>query len=182
MKDKKPTVFLDIDGVLANDWSLSVPGGKWHKKYGYPFAPECVEAFNEFLRLSKAEIVLSSDWRRSNTLSDMREIFSLYNVYKAPIDFTECLSDRDFEIEEYVFRHKLTNFVIIDDLPLECFPHNFVHIVDDAIGLTQEHVQKALRILGIKPYFDPEQHKALRQKQIAYLEEKRFLMKFFNKE
>ncbi len=53
-------ILLDIDGVLATEESAHQPN---HELFAYPFDKECVIVFNEVLKETDAEIVLSSDWR-----------------------------------------------------------------------------------------------------------------------
>jgi hypothetical protein len=80
-------LFLDIDGVMATTSCYS--RGKNNKWDTYMFDPKCVAVLNFILQETGCEIILSSDWRHTLTLQEMREIFTHNNVIKGPIGFTE---------------------------------------------------------------------------------------------
>ena len=79
-------IFLDIDGVLStgNDFGVS-KDNKWD---AYRFDSKCVAVLNSILKETGAEIILSSDWRHTYTLQEMRDIFAHNGVINGPIGFT----------------------------------------------------------------------------------------------
>lgn len=82
-------IFLDLDGVMCT--SACYGKGKDNKWDSYMFDPKCVAVLNFILQETGAEIILSSDWRHSYTLQEMREIFCHNNVIKGPIGFTQLM-------------------------------------------------------------------------------------------
>lgn len=152
----KKIIFLDIDGVLAtinefnrntekfrskNEWAerLQVP---------YPFNDKCVKVLNDILIETKAEIVLSSDWRRFWSLPQITEIFKQNGVSHAPVavtgmkkDMFDLESTRVAEIMEWIETNRIQNWIVIDDMKLDtCVDeetrHRFV-ITDPWAGLRQ---------------------------------------------
>lgn len=79
-------IFLDLDGVMCtNSCSGKGKDNKWETEM---FDHKCVGVLNFILQETGAEIIISSDWRHTHTLQDMREIFCHNNVIKGPIGFT----------------------------------------------------------------------------------------------
>jgi hypothetical protein len=79
-------MFLDIDGVMCT--SSCYGRGKNNKWDSYMFDHKAVAVLNFILQETGAEIILSSDWRHTYTLQEMREIFCHNNVIRGPIGFT----------------------------------------------------------------------------------------------
>lgn len=161
----KPTIFLDIDGVLSTFGEYNRNRQKFWKKYEfadnlrlpYEFNPGCVKILNEILEKTDADIVLTSDWRTHWNLQELRNIFQFNKVIKLPIDVTDVEptsfsyleKNRGHEIDIYIKKHMIENYVIIDDLNLSKFvdPNKFVLTVERE-GLKQSNIkQKILKIL-----------------------------------
>lgn len=161
----KPTIFLDIDGVLATNSEYFTNKMKFWKKYPemeklkikYRFNSGCVKVFNEILKITDADIVLTSDWREKITLDEMDNVFKFNNVIKSPIDATKIFpisfsnkdKNRANEIDIYRQEHNITNYVIIDDLNLEYYApkEKFIKTIERE-GIKQSGVkQKILKIL-----------------------------------
>ena len=120
------TIFLDIDGVLCTEECSKKP---YHQDYFYPFHENCVNAFNNILLETNANIVLTSDWRKhlEFDLNRIDQLFKINGVVKSPIDYTPDLgNDRNREITSYIYKHKINHFVIIDDMPLQINSLRFV--------------------------------------------------------
>jgi len=166
-------IFLDIDGVLATHWSITQPRATWSNQYMYPFDPVRVGHLNELINISSAEIVITSDWRLTfDTLEKLKGVFEHNKVVKSPIGITQDFSfDRDSEIEEYVSRHNLEEFVILDDLSLACFPHHFIFIEDGEIGITQKHFEKACKALEIPPFYNESKHHGLKKSKAREMQQ-----------
>jgi hypothetical protein len=146
-------IFLDHDGVicLSNNW------GTHHKKqklwggrtfitktneipieYRFDnFDTKAVKTLNEILRITDAEIVVSSDWRLHATVEELGQYYELQGVIKKPIGITKTLAEcntpkdfiwsrqwdleqtRSFEIHQYLKEHSsITSWVAIDDLDM----------------------------------------------------------------
>lgn len=152
-------IFLDLDGVIC---TTSCYGRGKNNKWGtYMFDTKCVALLNFIIQETGAEIVLSSDWRNNNTLSEMREIFAHNGVIKGPIGFTPSLKTyngmnleggRADEIELWVKTHIWKDdvkWVAIDDLNMSerLFP-NFVHCPREQEGIKRTGLkEKILEIL-----------------------------------
>jgi len=50
------------------------------------------------------------------------------------------------EIENFAKKNDIQKFVILDDLPLICFPERFIK-TEGIIGLTEKNILKAIEIL-----------------------------------
>lgn len=121
-------IFLDLDGVMCTSQCYGrEKNNKWDS---YMFDPKCVSLLNFILQETGAEIILSSDWRATNTLQEMREIFCHNNVIKGPIGFTPSSKTytgdnleggRSDEINLWIKIHAWKNdikWVAIDDMDM----------------------------------------------------------------
>jgi hypothetical protein len=75
---------------------------------------KALKVLNQILIETDVEIVVSSDWRFSCTLDEMKELFRKYGVVKEPIDYTllmilislrihSCFDEeRSFEIRKWL--------------------------------------------------------------------------------
>lgn len=147
-------IFLDHDGVicLSTEW-----GGRFKKqtKVGRKlsqsiqslpvdarfdnFNKKAIQVLNEILEETGAEIVVSSDWKRSANLEEMGEYYESKGIIKKPIAFTTNLGHctwynnqvwiwspkwdlemtRVIEIKQYLHDHpEITHWVSIDDLDM----------------------------------------------------------------
>ena len=138
-------IFLDIDGVIATSKEHWMNAAKFQKKNQwakdlnvlYPFNKKCVEILNEIIESTKAEIVLTSDWKKFWTLEQMSVIFKENGIIKPPIDQTKIgfyyssndVKIRVAEIETYLNLHGMITsnhtpigtWIILDDLPLNWY-------------------------------------------------------------
>jgi len=137
-------VFLDIDGVLATPKQYGTVRTKLHKRdrqaYGlgipYMWDERCVVAFNRFIRMNDAEIVISSDWRRHFTIDEMDMICKINGVAKSPIGYTpvfekitenENLANvRVREIQAWTYENKIAMWCAVDDMDLGALGTRFV--------------------------------------------------------
>ena len=157
-------VFLDIDGVLTTDLEFYVTTldfwkeNEWAKnlKVMYPFNKKCVELFNRILtEFPDIEIILSSDWRKHNTLIDLDIIFKCNGVIKSPKYTTDKTSSyfgdwleksRMNDIEKYLRDNDMIDkdWIILDDLdirqwlPIE-YQDRFIQ-TNDVEGLTEDGI------------------------------------------
>jgi len=151
-------IFLDIDGVLSTIKEYDKPRKKFWSKYDiannlkipYPFNEGCVKIFNEILTEFECKIIISSDWKLYWTLDELKQIFKFNNVIKDPVDITDntekkviSLNQKRYEeIYEYIKKHNIRNFIVIDDLDLRSF------LDDDVFILTKE--REGLKQTGVK--------------------------------
>eukprot|EP00927_Polykrikos_kofoidii_P030965 TRINITY_DN26630_c0_g1_i1.p1 TRINITY_DN26630_c0_g1~~TRINITY_DN26630_c0_g1_i1.p1 ORF type:complete len:302 (+),score=37.51 TRINITY_DN26630_c0_g1_i1:52-957(+) len=159
-------IFLDIDGVL---------NGLWGKKT-LPFASfdeSCMSRLKLLLERSGASIVLSTPWRKH--LSYLNDVFANYGLLgnvsprsgpERPIHSqmrTPAFADprrRDFEIVRWLAMNQkelgVDSWVVLDSMNLLCFPETQemlegrVVCTDPCVGLTDEDVEKALKILLLR--------------------------------
>ena len=158
-------IFLDIDGVLATSHQFNSNRKKWHPTYDcYSFDEKCVKVFNSILdNISGVTIILSSDWRYPYSIEEMNEIFKWNEVNAVISDFTssswgmtftslqkleEC---RAYEINQYVAKHDIKNWIAIDDLDLSQWisAEHFVRTLRVSEGIKQSGIKdKILNILN----------------------------------
>jgi hypothetical protein len=143
-------IFLDHDGVicLSNNWGnrfkkqkdwggrkLSMTTLEMPVEYRFDnFDEKAVNVLNEILEETGAEIVVSSDWKRSATVEEMGEYYESKGIIKKPIAFTDSIlyddyedfpwhrkceleQTRSLEIAQYLgLNTVITHWVAIDDL------------------------------------------------------------------
>ena len=119
----------------------------------YRFNPGCVKVLNQILKITDADIVLTSDWREDYDLQTLDNIFKFNEVIKSPIDVTDVYSKtmqelekfRASEINDYIYKKNITNYVIIDDLDLSPFvPQNkFIRTINRE-GIKQSNIKEKI--------------------------------------
>lgn len=142
-------IFLDIDGVLAVHQDDESDISFFLKGTTYPFTPECVMVLNEILRLTNAEIVLTSSWRLFFNREEIQRIFEENGVFKSPIDFTSIIpeDDRNREVELFIQKYKIQKFLILDDINYG-FAKDFFIRTNGKKGLNDEHISRAVSTLS----------------------------------
>jgi len=133
--NNKPTIFLDIDGVLVIDEEET----RLHYKFKKPFFDiNCVNALNEIIKEVNPDIIISSDWNLKLSIDDLNEIFKDFGVNGTITDVTESLWKKKFkkfqdleicrseEIMNFVIENELTNWIAVDDLWLQPLIRNFI--------------------------------------------------------
>ena len=104
-------IFLDIDGVLA-------PIRRWDR-YG-ELDPVCLQALNEVVARSGAEIVVSSTWRYGKTIAELQAMLEAAGFTGRVVDTTPTDTpgaSRGDEIAAWLADHDVSGYVIIDDHP-----------------------------------------------------------------
>ena len=167
-------LFLDIDGVLNSDVYMASDeyynackdaGIKNHRSYEVVtkahhlhIDPAGVKLLNDLIAKSGVKVVLSSTWRIRYSLEEMNAMlqgrgatFEVTDATPVKMSWRPRGSEvaeylRDLEEEEGIVPEA---FVILDDR--DEFPKQQDHFVHtpEATGITQEHVDKALKILGV---------------------------------
>ena len=136
-------LFLDIDGVLTSDETIS------RKEFLYTFSASCVWALNRILRDNKVKIILTSSWRTVFDAEKQYQIFRENGIIQLPGGQTNDFGyeNRSLEIQDYLSKRKVENYVILDDMKINGFEGHFV-LVNPSTGLTENDVEKVNRILG----------------------------------
>lgn len=136
-------LFLDIDGVLTSDATKS------RKELLYTFSESCVGALNRILTENNVQIILTSSWRTVFDVEKQNQIFSENGVIQFPGGQTNDFGyeNRSLEIQDYLSKRKVENYVILDDMKINGFDEHFV-LVNPSTGLTENDVEKVNRILG----------------------------------
>lgn len=138
-------IFLDLDGVLTNH----------NTRFRTPDLL-CVNHLNEIINKTNAYIVISSTWRKYDSLDKLKDILNIggFGIDKNRIlGITPRLNEshaRGKEIQQWLDETNLNieSFVILDD-DADMIP-NMRHLVqtDTFIGLTQEFVELAIKVLN----------------------------------
>ena len=122
----KKYLYTDIDGVLCLGSEIKPKNTKWG--WVYSFNKKAVKIYNEILKITDAEIIVSSDWKDEYNLKQLGEIFEWQGIIKKPIGITPSLAnktmqflerDRCREILIHVNINKPDIWVAIDDLDLQ---------------------------------------------------------------
>ena len=114
-------IFLDFDGVL-NDFSTIPSLINFVKKDNFSFNRESIEALNSLIKTLEnkysVHLVLSTFWRRNLTKSS-ELLLNNGLEYKGTIEATPIISHKSrlFEIIKFIQEKKLSNYVVIDDIP-----------------------------------------------------------------
>ena len=161
MKIEK-ALFLDIDGVLATtkQFHQSRNSKTFIKKYDiYPFDKKCVNVLNEILKATNPIIILTSDWKIHYTMVELADIFKINNVCQPPVFTTSnlykkikkeipqtSLEDvRITEIKEFLSKHEVDKFVVVDDLDMEHgFKDRFVICDNVQEGIKKNNVKETI--------------------------------------
>ena len=145
-------VFLDIDGVLVTWRAMAEKQQLGTLRGGEAFDEEPVAVFNRFIEKTGAKVVISSDWRRFETVESMQAILTRNGVRCQVIGLTEHDPDdlRGKEIRSWLQKNgdnEQIDYVVIDDnvegikdyIPAE----NIIHVEAGLMsgGLTEEHLR-----------------------------------------
>lgn len=128
----KPIIFLEIDGVLTTqngtDEALRARGDIFDQNGIEFFSNKACEALNKITNSTNADIVITSDWRFSMTLSEIQELFKARDITGNVIDMiTKSERIPSIGIEKWIKDNGLPkSFIIIDDeLEIESLVETF---------------------------------------------------------
>lgn len=131
-------IFLDIDGVL-------------NQLQPYKIDKICIAALKQLIKSLSAKVVLSSSWRLGyssiyDKCTPQIKMLLDYLPRGIVVGITKQLDSRDAEISDYIARHNIDNYVILDDDKSE-FKNNIdnLYIVNYKTGLTDKDVRKILK-------------------------------------
>ena len=182
MKSSRKVLFLDIDGVLQPttnqyrfDHDMDALKEQLAKEYNepayleldkydvaavyYDWDKNAVEELRILLEETGAEIVLSSDWRGSKNLEQMRLLFRIHDLDGY---LTELLprikefSDKPDDIPAYLEEHTdLYYYCVIDDRFMgDLFPGRFVYVGYGYRALDRQLREATATILNCGPWWD----------------------------
>lgn len=162
----KHLMFLDIDGVLANNETY---GKNVATEWGviYPFDETNVKLLNKLLSTYEIEYIISSDWRKYYTLDELCGIFRWNGITQMPIGTTPILQPVKFsedlsttrirEIEQTMKSQEVTGvWFALDDMNLKWLNNKETHevhfVLSDGIdGLKGEGVyENIITLLNTK--------------------------------
>ena len=151
-------IFLDIDGVLNPqvDYEIDdlLQNNSITRKRNYKtFSKRCMNNLNKLIEDTGAKVVISSTWRRVNTVENLQKHFETQGFKHQILDFTPIFginTVRGNEIMSWVDDHKdIENYVIVDDdsdMLLWQKPH--FCLVDDWSGLTHNDTYRIKRFFN----------------------------------
>jgi hypothetical protein len=140
-------VFLDFDGVLNCDLSISEFGTR------YKFWPASIAALNELLAQSGARVVISSTWREHWTLSENAASLERAGLLPGRVVGKTSVSggERGLEIDSWLrsVPYPVESFVILDDKDDMAMHRQRLVQVDSKIGLGIKEAHRAIELLAI---------------------------------
>lgn len=142
-------IFLDFDGVL-NDINFLMDFHKKEHKSKIEIDPVRMHRFFEIARQSQARIVLTSSWRDRPGVKEFFEDYGL-EIW----DKVKHLDDRSLEIQEWLYRNPVENYLILDDESSCYTQEQMSHAI-----ITKECYSQEARIN--KPWFEGLQDKHIK--------------------
>lgn len=162
-------IFLDIDGVLnstkyvCSDYYKQATAGMSDAEvmliaHHLHLDPDAIKLVNDLVKRSGAQVVLSSTWRGKYSCAEMTEMMKGRGAEFEISDATPALFGkvhssripRGKEITHYLklLEKQPEAYVILDDH--DDMMHHLPYLVkmDVKLGLTQDDVEKALKILN----------------------------------
>lgn len=154
-------IFLDIDGVLNRYAFLGAPSTI------NMIEPELAARLNKLLMFTDAKLVISSTWRclvlnGHYSLHGFAHMLKTHGVTVASVVATTGGNDglnRGRQIRAWLREHlsEVEKYVILDDDDEGMDYHGEKYIRISAMeGLQDEHVERALRLLGCEPLEEHE--------------------------
>jgi len=149
-------VFLDIDGVIC---LYPEHQSYWANNQNGLLSAICCKYLKEILDTTGAKIVLTSSWRLSReSLTDLHGQLEQYGIM--PDYFGGSTEDfsrqngiqshnhlRWLEIKDYIEKHKIVNYVILDDFNLEKYDKEHLIRTKMHQGLTAKLKEVSIRKL-----------------------------------
>ena len=157
MTDK--IIFLDFDGVL-NFFNLDV-FTPWSSDKDC-LSKDLIQKINNIISVTNAKVIVSSDWRHTRSVEELQNLLDSLGFIGTIIDKTISDSDvnlskkeknilnscRSDQILHSIDRHKINNFVIIDDNHPGGLDSNLV-LTDCNTGINDQDVLKCIKILNL---------------------------------
>ena len=151
-------IFLDVDGVLNSTDSAQAAFEREGRSFRYSehMSTVLVARLNDLLDKTDAQVVISSTWRLCYELHEIFDILEkngfkhderIFGVTPHP---PEARGIRGLEIQAWMEQHgtKPNQIVILDDSNDMAHLMDRLVLVNPDVGLTDEDVAKALKLLG----------------------------------
>ena len=145
-------LFLDIDGVLNSFDDYNMTGKEFLKKLNdisFILSKKQIRLLNNIVEEYDPKIVLSSYWRTRYKLEEINKMFRDNGFLGQIIGMTDENGvehkDRWSQIKRYIDKHKIKNFIILDDDSLGNEAYNHIK-TDSYIGLQNTHLKEINKI------------------------------------
>lgn len=152
-------IFLDIDGVLNSDRSISAfkfidhnSGNYWYDYLLSKHDPVAVALLNQITDVTGAEIFISSANRKEMSLDLMVDLFEKMGVTGNIVGYTPDIGFRGDEVMAVVNTIDPEYYVIIDDRAdqFHSWQSGFLVLTHMNVGLSYGNACNAKRLLGEK--------------------------------
>ena len=155
MKQQRPVLFLDIDGVMR----VFPSAADSHPKTG--FTARAISGLQEIVASTACDIVLSSTWREEGmaALNKVLEFHGLGIAMSRIIGVTRLLDPadkptREDEIDYWLSDHRFKGrMAILDDEILEGDLRPWQVLIFQETGLTSQSAMKVIGVLKSGPAF-----------------------------
>lgn len=152
----KLTIFLDVDGVLTHFMMQHYVNDLEPSRFDIDETK--LQMFADFVYEVDADVVLCSAWRGADQFNAgphaFRDyLFDQYMIDLPVIGYTDCLgigTKRQDEINQYIHREAISNFVILDDTIEEYTEYDRLVHVSNINGLLLSDLIKAASILNVE--------------------------------
>lgn len=148
-------LFLDFDGVLNHNkfYEQRMENYKIGIKTEFPYSEfdlECVKKVNKILKETACNLVISSSWRSD---PELRTILNNIGIEANDYEITPYSINRfrGEEIKTFLESKKIETYkycILDDDTDFYKFQKPFFVHVNSFVGITDENVQKAIKILN----------------------------------
>ena len=160
---ERPIVFLDIDGVLNSErWYAQAASRKEERNsqssshrslLERSIDPACIQRLNRLLQRTGAVVIVSSSWRKKHQLSEIVSIIEARGFCGEVIGVTpsdDGMQSRGEEITSWLKKNvpRGVAYVAVDDEVETGLPTEVVVVTSKDTGLTDEDVERAIRILS----------------------------------
>lgn len=143
-------IFLDFDGVLNSNIFVLDP----KQKAPFFLEDDKMLLLKNIIEKTNAKIVLSTSWREvwNTELSVSKQLKDYFDSFDIEVyDVTKCVNyHRPSEIKEWLSRHDVSHYVILDDIinPWDGLDAHVITTNLDGQGLTEELSLQAIQLLN----------------------------------
>jgi hypothetical protein len=151
---RRDILFLDIDGVVrTTEGDEAGPKPIAKSVFQRPFSGPAISALNEIVAITRCSIVITSTWRVTLSLEELRAKFWKEGFYGTIDDTTPALgTGRGTEIQTWIDYHGCHKYVIVDDMITDIqnhFEDRLVVKVDPRKGLNDSRAfDKIIEAIG----------------------------------
>jgi hypothetical protein len=149
-------IFLDIDGVLRTTksdiwWSTKLSQPIPDNLFERRFDPNSVSLINQITNLTRAKIVIISNWRNNFKFEELKLHLVKRGITGNIIGKTPILETRGIEIQYWLDTNSVNNYVVVDDNINDIVNHinpNKIVKCESKDGFTQKEFDKVIEILA----------------------------------